>query len=138
CGPHHGALSPATLGPLAGSAALLAAFVAVERRVAVPVVRLGIFRVPQLTGANLALAANAGGFTGMMFLSTLYMQRSLGLSALETGLRGREGTRVRRAPDLDAPRRRDRAGGAGDRRGRGRLRARVSLHRRAGRRAAGS
>jgi EmrB/QacA subfamily drug resistance transporter len=83
---HHGLASAAVLGPLAGAAALLTAFVARERSTAAPVVRLGIFRVRRLTGANLAIATNAGGFTGMMFLSTLYLQRELGLSAVEAGL----------------------------------------------------
>jgi EmrB/QacA subfamily drug resistance transporter len=83
---HHGLLALAALGPLAGSAALLAAFVAVERRVAAPIVRLGILRVRSLATANLAVVANAGGFGGMTFLSTLYLQGERGLTALETGL----------------------------------------------------
>jgi EmrB/QacA subfamily drug resistance transporter len=65
---------------------LLAAFVAVERRVAAPMVRLGVLRHRPLTGANLATAANAGGFVGMTFMATLYMQQVLGYSALEAGL----------------------------------------------------
>jgi MFS family permease len=81
----HGGFGAAA-APLAGSAALLTAFVAVERRVSAPVVRLSVFRDRGLTGANLALVANAGGFTGMMFLSTLYLQRELGLSPLAAGL----------------------------------------------------
>jgi MFS family permease len=83
---HHGIASFASAGPLAGSVLLLAAFSAVERRAAAPVVRLGIMRVRRVTGANLGIVANAGSFTGMMFLTTLYVQRELGLSALETGL----------------------------------------------------
>jgi MFS family permease len=83
---HHGLGTLATLGPLAGSVALLAAFVAVERRVAAPIVRLGILRVRSLATANLAIIANAGGFSGLTFLSTLYLQGERGLSALETGL----------------------------------------------------
>jgi EmrB/QacA subfamily drug resistance transporter len=71
---------------VAAAALLLAAFVAVERRVAAPMVRLDIFRHRPLTGANLAVIANAGGFTGMTFVATLYMQQVLGYGALEAGL----------------------------------------------------
>ncbi|TCC45558.1 MFS transporter [Kribbella pittospori] len=71
---------------LLGAVALLVGFVAVERRTAAPVVRLGIFRHRALTGANLALVANAGGFGSMLFITTLYLQQVLGYSALQTGL----------------------------------------------------
>jgi DHA2 family multidrug resistance protein-like MFS transporter len=37
-------------------------------------------------GANLAIVANAGAFRGTVVLSTLFMQRVLGLSPLETGV----------------------------------------------------
>jgi MFS family permease len=66
--------------------ALLASFVAVERRVCAPIVRLAVFRHGPLTGANLSIAANAGGFVGMTFMTTLYMQQVLGYSPLEAGL----------------------------------------------------
>src|SRR3954466_6438499 len=36
--------------------------------------------------ANLAIVANAGAFSGVLVMSTLHMQRVLGLSALEAGL----------------------------------------------------
>ncbi len=49
-------------------------------------VRLDVFRHRPLTGANLAVIANAGGFTGMTFVATLYMQQVLGYGALEAGL----------------------------------------------------
>jgi EmrB/QacA subfamily drug resistance transporter len=65
---------------------LLAAFVAVERRIAAPMVRLGILRHRPLTGANLSCIAHGGTFGGMMFMTTLYMQQVLGYSAIEAGL----------------------------------------------------
>ena len=43
---------------------VLAAFVAVERRIAAPMVRLAVFRHRPLTGANIAVVANAGGLSG--------------------------------------------------------------------------
>jgi EmrB/QacA subfamily drug resistance transporter len=71
---------------VAAALALLAAFVALERRVRAPIVRLAILRHRPLTGANLSIAANAGGFVGMTFMATLYMQQVLGFTALEAGL----------------------------------------------------
>jgi sugar phosphate permease len=58
----------------------------IERRVRAPMVRLAVLRHRPLTGANLSLAANAGGFVGMTFMATLYMQQVLGYSPLEAGL----------------------------------------------------
>jgi EmrB/QacA subfamily drug resistance transporter len=71
---------------LLAGALLLGGFVAVERRARAPLVRPAIFRVRSLAGANLAIVANAGGFTGLMFMTTLYMQQVLGYGALEAGL----------------------------------------------------
>jgi EmrB/QacA subfamily drug resistance transporter len=76
----------AGLAPGLAGLALIGAFLAWERRAPAPMLRLEIFRHRPLTGANLSTTANAGGFGGMMFLSTLYMQQSLGFSALEAGL----------------------------------------------------
>ena len=76
----------AGLLPVLAGAVLLAAFVAWERRAPAPMLRLDVFRHRPLTGANLSVAANAGGFGSLMFLTTLYMQDSLGFSALEAGL----------------------------------------------------
>jgi hypothetical protein len=72
--------------PGAAGALLLVVFVAVEHRSTAPMVRLAVFRHRPLTGANLSVAANAGGFGGMTFMATLYMQGVLGFSALEAGL----------------------------------------------------
>ena len=77
---------PAAAASCAAGVALLAVFVAVERRATAPLVRLGILRHRPLTGANLAAIAHGGCFGGMMFLATLSMQRTLGFSALEAGL----------------------------------------------------
>jgi MFS family permease len=75
-----------TLGSFAGVAALLAAFVAIERRSAAPLVRLGIFRSGSLVRANLGAMSLIGGWFGTQFIATLYMQELRGWSALETGL----------------------------------------------------
>ena len=77
---------PAGAAIVVAALALLGAFVAVECRVRAPMVRLAVFRHRPLTGANLSIAANAGGFVGMTFMATLYMQQVLGFSAMEAGL----------------------------------------------------
>jgi MFS family permease len=78
-----GTVTTATL--LAG-AALLAAFVAVERRSAAPLVRLGILRSAPLVRADLGALLFVGSFIGFQFVAVLYMQELRGWSALETGL----------------------------------------------------
>ncbi|WP_433169282.1 MFS transporter [Kribbella sp. CA-247076] len=79
-------LGAAVIPVSAVAVALLIGFVVLERRTAAPMLRPAIFRHRALTGSNLALIANAGGFGGMLFLATLYLQQVLGFSALETGL----------------------------------------------------
>ena len=71
---------------LVAAVLLLAGFLAVERRAAAPMVRPAILRHRPLAGANLAIMTNAGGFTAMTFMATLYMQQVLGYGALEAGL----------------------------------------------------
>jgi MFS family permease len=76
----------ATAAVLAGSATLLALFVAVERRVPAPLVRLGILRSGPLVRANLGAVLFAGAFVGFQFVLVLYLQELRGWSALATGL----------------------------------------------------
>jgi EmrB/QacA subfamily drug resistance transporter len=78
--------SARTLGSFAGAAAILAAFVARERRAASPLVRLGIFRSGSLVRANLGAMSLFGAWVGFQFIATLYLQQLRGWSALETGL----------------------------------------------------
>jgi len=84
--PDAGWTSGRTLAGFAAAAAILAAFVAHERRVAAPLVRLGILRSSSLVRANLGAMALIGGWFGFQFIVTLYMQQVRGWSALETGL----------------------------------------------------
>jgi EmrB/QacA subfamily drug resistance transporter len=84
--PDAGWTSARTLAGFAAAAAILAAFVAHERRVEAPLVRLGILRSGPLVRANLAAMALIGGWFGFQFIVTLYMQQVRGWSALETGL----------------------------------------------------
>src|SRR5688572_15539771 len=74
------------IGLLALSAALLAAFVAIESKVADPLVPLGIFRIRNVSAANVMGVLWAAAMFAWFFLSALYMQLVLGLDALKVGL----------------------------------------------------
>jgi MFS family permease len=78
--------STRTLASFAATAALLAAFVLIEGRVAAPLVRLGILRSGSLLRANIGAMALFGSWLGTLFVATLYMQQLRGWSSLETGL----------------------------------------------------
>ncbi len=84
--PDHGWGSVRTLGSLAIAAAIMALFVAIERRTKAPLVRLGILRSGPLVRANLGAMALIGSWFGFQFMLTLYLQQARGWSALETGL----------------------------------------------------
>ena len=71
---------------LAAGLALLRAFVAIERRSAAPLVRLGILRSGPLVRANLGALLFVGAFIAFQFVVVLYLQELRGWSALETGL----------------------------------------------------
>jgi MFS family permease len=75
-----------TMGTFVVGLALIAAFVAIERRSASPLVRLGILRSGPLMRANLGAMLFAGSFFGFQFLVTLYLQELRGWSTVETGL----------------------------------------------------
>ena len=78
--------SPAIVAELAGAAALLAAFVVIELRVAEPMLPLGLFRNKEFTGAQVAAFSISASFFAVFFYVTLYLQQILGLSALKAGL----------------------------------------------------
>ncbi|MGH2715849.1 MAG: MFS transporter [Thermoleophilaceae bacterium] len=84
--PDAGWTSARTLAGFAAAAAILSAFVAHERRVEAPLVRLGILRSASLVRANLGAMSLIGAWFGFQFIVTLYMQQVRGWSALETGL----------------------------------------------------
>jgi EmrB/QacA subfamily drug resistance transporter len=78
--------SARTVGLIAASLSLLAAFVAIERRSKAPLIRLGIFRIKTLTVADVVLLLVASGMFGMFFFASLYVQEILGYSPLKAGL----------------------------------------------------
>jgi predicted MFS family arabinose efflux permease len=78
--------SAEVLGFLGLAAVLLVSFVLIEGRSKEPLVRLSIFSVKTVRGANVAMFVVAAGLFAMFFFNTLYVQRVLGFSPLEAGL----------------------------------------------------
>jgi EmrB/QacA subfamily drug resistance transporter len=76
---------PRLLGGLA-AVALLAGFVVREATAATPLMPLRIFRLRNVTGANIVQTLGTAGMFGMFFLGSLYLQGVLGYGALEIGL----------------------------------------------------
>ena len=75
------------VGCLVAAAVLLAAFVAIERRIAHPMLDLSLFRKRAFNGVSaVAFALSAGMFAMFLYL-TIYMQGVLDFSPLEAGLR---------------------------------------------------
>jgi predicted MFS family arabinose efflux permease len=68
------------------AAVLFAAFVAVEKRSAAPLLPLRIFRSRVLIGGNLITIAFGAGAFGLNFIYTQYAQLALGASAIKYGL----------------------------------------------------
>ncbi|HVV66711.1 MAG TPA: MFS transporter [Candidatus Saccharimonadales bacterium] len=66
--------------------AALATFIWNERRVEHPLVPLGIFRIRNLSGADLMMFCMSAGMFSIFFFTTLYMQEILGYSPVKTGL----------------------------------------------------
>ena len=83
--PDHGWGTVRTLGGLAMSAVVLAAFVLNEMRSRNPLVPLSIFRVRGLVAADLTQLISFAGFYAVFFFLTLYMQNILGWSPVKAG-----------------------------------------------------
>ena len=75
-----------TIGLLAGSAALILSFVAIELRSEAPLLPMRIFRLRSLTGANVTSFLVGTALFSQFFLGTLYMQQVLHYSAMKTGV----------------------------------------------------
>jgi EmrB/QacA subfamily drug resistance transporter len=76
----------ATIGVLAGAAALLALFAVNEARSRNPLVPLAIFRIRGLPAADATQVIAMAGFYSVFFFLTLYMQNVLGFSPTRAGL----------------------------------------------------
>ena len=71
---------------LAASGALFSAFLAIESRVAAPLLPLGLFRLRNVATANVVGVLWAAAMFAWFFLSALYLQLVLGYSPLQVGL----------------------------------------------------
>jgi predicted MFS family arabinose efflux permease len=84
--PHEGWGAGRTIGGLAASAVLMAAFGVNEQRRADPLIPFSIFRIKGLAAADATQVIAWAGFYSMFFFVTLYMQNVLGYSQLQSGL----------------------------------------------------
>lgn len=85
-GQRAGWASAQTLALAAGAAALFAAFVAVERRAAAPLVPFSLFRLRNVATANVVAALWSVAMFAWFFVIALYLQLVLGYSPLQVGL----------------------------------------------------
>jgi EmrB/QacA subfamily drug resistance transporter len=79
--------SPGIVGSLAAGFALVAAFIAWERRVEDPMLPMRFFANRTFSAANLAALFMSFGMFGAIFLLTQFFQTAQGYSPLESGLR---------------------------------------------------
>jgi EmrB/QacA subfamily drug resistance transporter len=87
-----GWLTAQTLGLLGAAVLLILVFLAIEARIAAPLVPLSIFRNVNLSTANVIGGLLAAGLFAYFFFSALYMQQVLDYSPLEVGLAYLPGT----------------------------------------------
>src|SRR6202020_2216119 len=85
--PGYGWASTRTLGSLALTAVLAAAFVAWERRTEQPMLDLSLFRNPRFTAASASVAILFFALSGLIFLVTQLFQFLKGYGPLSTGVR---------------------------------------------------
>jgi EmrB/QacA subfamily drug resistance transporter len=78
--------SVAVLGSGLPGLVLLALFIVVEQRAAVPMLRLRLYGDRLFRTTSLQLTFAAGGFMGTLFLVPLLLQNGLGFSAVHSGL----------------------------------------------------
>jgi len=83
--PDSGWGSPWVIAALAGAMLMGAAFIAIERRVAHPMLDLSLFRFPRFVGVQLLAAAPAYGFVVLLVLLPIRFIGLEGRSALEAG-----------------------------------------------------
>ena len=77
---------PVTVGFLGASVVLLAGFVALQRRVANPLLPLRVVTDRNRGGSFLAIGIAGAGIFGVFLFLTFYLQNTMGLTPLETGL----------------------------------------------------
>ena len=85
-GNEAGWTSVQTLGLLAGSVALLITFIVTEARVSMPLMPLALFKLRNVTSANVIGVLWAAGMFAWFFITTLYLQAVLGFTPFQIGL----------------------------------------------------
>src|SRR4051812_9944034 len=85
-GNDEGWSSAAIVSELIGAAALLSAFLMVERLSAAPMLPLGLFRIRAFSAAQVSAFSISASFFALFVYLTLYLQGVLHLSPLEAGL----------------------------------------------------
>ncbi|MBX5470198.1 MAG: MFS transporter [Thermoleophilaceae bacterium] len=78
--------STQTIAELAGSAALLVVFTAVERYTSKPMLDLSLLRKPTFSGAAVVAFTLSAGIFAMFLYIALYIQNIVGLTPFQTGL----------------------------------------------------
>jgi MFS transporter, DHA2 family, multidrug resistance protein len=84
--PERGWTDPLILAAFAAGTALLAAFVAWERRVEHPMLEVSVFRNLRFSAASLSITFVYFALMGVMYFLTTYLQTVLGMSALDAGV----------------------------------------------------
>jgi EmrB/QacA subfamily drug resistance transporter len=85
-GPIVGWAATETIGALVGAATFFAIFVRLQSRGREPLMRLGIWRAPNLAAANLSMALLGAAWIPTWFFLNLYLQQVLGFGAFDGGL----------------------------------------------------
>ena len=83
--PEAGWTSGSTLLAGLGGLTLLGVFLALQAKLRQPLMRLGIFRAPNLAAANVAQLLLGAAWIPMFFFVNLYLQQILGLGAFASG-----------------------------------------------------
>ncbi len=84
--PTWGWLNGKTLATIGAALVLLAAFLFNESRAKHPLMPLSIFKIRNVTGANMIMAPMYATMMGTFFLTTLYLQGTLHFAPVKTGL----------------------------------------------------
>jgi predicted MFS family arabinose efflux permease len=84
--PRFGWSSPAILVPLVGGVITLAVFLAYERRIAHPMLKVELFTHRNFAVGNLETLAIYAGFSVLFFFLTIFLQQVAGYSALESSV----------------------------------------------------
>jgi EmrB/QacA subfamily drug resistance transporter len=85
-GPRHGWLEPFTVAGGAGSAALLLAFIRVERHTAAPMLNLELFRIGAFGLGSLGAVVAFMGISSTRFLAPFFLQGVKGFQPSQVGL----------------------------------------------------